>query len=362
MRAFKPLKLQVGALRSLLLCLLMLFGVMPVVSAHAEETGLTFFRIGTGPTATTSYALGTAISAGISKPPGSRACDVGGLCGVPGLIAVAQTQESVLESLESIQSGELESALVPGDITYWLYHGTGPFQGRDKMDNLRVIANLMGVTMHIVVNANSGIETIGDLRGRRISVGPEGSSTQALARNILRVHGLKKDQLTQKELRPGPSADAMLSGDIDAFFLLGTSPDSVVADLKSKMNIKLLPLEGYALQQMHSLYPFISNVTIPAGDYGFENDVSSINLSVKWVTLVSQSHTLVEQITRAFWRSNVREIYLRNNPRAEFVEPTEAIKTGGIPLHNGARAFYEENGTALELSDADRARLAAALE
>ena len=76
----------------------------------------TFFRIGTGPAADTEYALGSSIAAGITNPPGSRPCHQGGSCGVPGLIAVAQTKSGSIENLQAIGSGNLESALVHSDM------------------------------------------------------------------------------------------------------------------------------------------------------------------------------------------------------------------------------------------------------
>lgn len=314
--------------------------------ASAAEEGLTFFRIGTGPTATTTYALGSAISAGISKPPGSRACEVGGLCGVPGLLAVAQTTTSSVESLNAMMEGDLESALVMADIAYWAYHGRGPVAGLPRIEALRVIANLMPLSVHLVVSEDSPFTTINDLRNKRIAIGTEGSSVRSIASNILRVHGVARDQFEPVSLEPGPSADALAAGQIDAFFLLATSPDSIIEDLQRVVPIRILPIEGYSLQQMFSLYPFINSAVIPAADYGLAKDVSVISLNVQWVTLASQPDDLIEEITQALWRSDVREIYQRNNPRSAFADPAKARESGGIPLHTGAREFYDRHDIA----------------
>ena len=103
---------------------------------------LTFFRIGTGASTETLYRLGTAISAGISRPPGGSPCDEGGICGVPGLIAVTQSKSGSLANLKAVRDGQLEAALVSADMAFLAFVGRGPFAEEGSFDDLRIIANL----------------------------------------------------------------------------------------------------------------------------------------------------------------------------------------------------------------------------
>ncbi|MFA6021986.1 MAG: TAXI family TRAP transporter solute-binding subunit, partial [Rhodospirillales bacterium] len=92
-------------------------------TAGAQE--LRFFQLGTGPTGETRFPVGGLIANAISNPPGSRECEKGGSCGVPGLVAVAKSTNGSIANVEAIGQKRLDAALVHADIAYWAYHGTG---------------------------------------------------------------------------------------------------------------------------------------------------------------------------------------------------------------------------------------------
>lgn len=313
-------------------------------AADAENDRLTFFRIGTGPTAETLYALGTAISAGISRPPGGSPCDEGGVCGVPGLIAVAQSKGGSIANLEALAEGDLESALVHADMAYWAYNAAGPFQDKAPFEDLRVIANLTPVMLHVVVRADSDIDEFDDLAGRAVSLGPEGSGTVSNARLLLRTQGVGLEDVKVRNLNPGPAADALAAGEIDAFFEIGGAPVSAIAALAERTPIRLLPIEGYAARQMQSLYPFLDSGTISGGLYKGVPETPTLWLGVQWVTRADRPAALIQEIARALWRGTSRELFVLDNPQGHFPRLEEAARDTVAPLHPGARAFYENAG------------------
>ena len=91
------------------------------LALSAQE--MQFFSIGTGGTGATYYPLGGAVANAISNPPGSRACDDGGSCGVEGLIAMAQSSKGSVDNIEGIGSGRFSSGFSQSDIAYWAYSG-----------------------------------------------------------------------------------------------------------------------------------------------------------------------------------------------------------------------------------------------
>src|ERR1700752_1469719 len=147
------------------------------LSAATEETY--FFRIGTGPTSGNYFSIGGVIANAISNPPGSRPCDKGGSCGVPGLIAIAQTTQGSVQNVDFIAEKSLESGMCQSDVSYWAYSGSGMYKGQKPVDGLRAIANLYQESLHILVRADSAIKSIADLRGKRISLGERGAGTRA---------------------------------------------------------------------------------------------------------------------------------------------------------------------------------------
>src|SRR5262245_25770950 len=111
----------------------------PPVGAQDETR---FFRIGTGPTTGNYFTIGGIIANAISNPPGARPCDKGGSCGVPGLIAIAQTTQGSVQNIELITDKTLDSGLCQSDVAYWAYSGSGMYGGGPPFDGLRAIANL----------------------------------------------------------------------------------------------------------------------------------------------------------------------------------------------------------------------------
>lgn len=321
-------------------------GVLATVPPPAlADNRLTFFRIGTGPTAETLYFLGTAISAGISRPPGGLDCDQGGLCGVPGLIAVAQSYSGSIENIEALAEGSLESALVHTDMAYRAYTGTGPFKHKAPLEDLRNIANLGSVSMHIVVRADSNIDTPRELVLRRVSLGPHGAGSVALAIRLLRLYGIKMQSLRPYFMESGEAADALEAGEIDAFFAFGSEPIDAIEELHSRIPIRLLPLESSATTTMVGFYPFMHSGTITADVYKDIPETLTLRLGVVWVVREGANATLIERITRALWQGATADLFRINSPGHEFPARDIAASKSIIPLHPGAKRYYKRVGT-----------------
>ena len=101
-------------------------------AAQAQEPQ--FFRIGTGGTAGTYYPIGGLIANAISAPPGSRPCEEGGACGVPGLIATALSANGSVANVNAIAGGTLESGFSQSDVATWAQTGTGIWEGREPVE------------------------------------------------------------------------------------------------------------------------------------------------------------------------------------------------------------------------------------
>ncbi|WP_251363831.1 TAXI family TRAP transporter solute-binding subunit, partial [Epibacterium ulvae] len=138
-----------------------------------------FFRIGTGGAGGTYFPIGGTIANGISNPPGSRPCDEGGQCGVPGLIAIAQSTTASVFNNAAVQNGELEAGLAAADVTRSMFLGEGKFEGKPH-PNLRIIANLFPEDLHLVMPAGESIDSLADLEGMRVGIAQAGSGTQVV--------------------------------------------------------------------------------------------------------------------------------------------------------------------------------------
>ena len=329
-----------SAVRLAVLSVFLGITVLGSTPAQARDDTLTFFRIGTGPTATTSYTLGTAISLGISKPPNAPTCDLSGICGVPGLIAVAQTKAGGLEAIEAMVDGDLESAIVPSDVAYWSHTGGGPYRNLAPVEDLRVIANMMPFKMHIVVDAGAGIDSIKDLMGKRVSLGTEKSGTLLTALNILDVYDIGFDDIEEYYLKPGPAEDALVAGQIDAFFHIGAVPDRIIESLAQQLPIKILSIGEVEMRSLIGQYPFIRIDHIPTAAYEGVGAITTISITAKWITLAHQPDDLIRNIVRALWRGEAGPLFERNSGGVEFASELRADLHSGVPLHPGAKSYY----------------------
>src|ERR687892_809280 len=209
---------MVMAVRALLAAaLVVLCGAASTGPARAQE--MQFFRIGTGGVAGTYYPIGGLIADIISNPPGARPCDKGGSCGVPGLVAIAQSSNGAVANVDDIQSGALESGFVQSDVAHWAYTGTGIYEGHGKVENLRAITNLYPESVHIVARKDAGIKSVRDLKGKRVSLDEPGSGTLVDARIILDAFGLSEDDLSPAYVKSSRAIAMMDEGQLDAFFI-----------------------------------------------------------------------------------------------------------------------------------------------
>ena len=127
---------------------------------------------------------------------------------------------------------------------------------------------IYGNYTHIVVKADSGINTIADLKGKRVSVGAAGSGTETIANRVLDSYGLDPNKDIQRErLAAADSANGVRDGKLDAFFFSGGLPVGAVVDLANSVKIKLLS-DTDAIKKMSDKYgPFYVPGNVPAGTY-----------------------------------------------------------------------------------------------
>lgn len=331
--------------RPLIMAVLLAAGVsVSMPSETRADDDIRFFTIGTGASSSTYYLTGALLASAISNPPGSRPCDQGGSCGVPGLIAVAQTTQGSVQNMRRIGAGSLDSGLGRANIANWAYNGTWVFEGETRIDNLRAIAALFPDQLHIVVRADSGIESIADLKGKRVSLGEQESGTRFEALLILRYYGMTADDLEPVYTTPGQAADLLEVGVIDAFFVIASAPVAAIAELARRVEIDLLPIEEATAIEIVGDHDFFSTAAIPTGAYEDVPTTVTLGVGTIWTTSANMDAELIYGITRALWHERNRELIDKGHPNGMFIHQSLALDGLTIPLHPGAERYYRENG------------------
>lgn len=325
-----------------LITALLAFG-LALGSAGAQE--MKFFRIGTGGTGGTYYPIGGLIAHAISNPPGSRPCEEGGSCGVPGLVAIAQSANGSVANINAIGSGTLESGFAQSDVVYWAYTGTGIYADKGKVDKLRAIASLYPESIHLVARPGSGIASVRDLKGKRVSLDEPGSGTLVDARLILQAFGLSEDDLEADYIKPTPASDKIKDNQLDAFFIVAGYPTGSVAEMCASSGCELVSIAGPEVDGLIDEYGFFAKDSIPAGTYeGVESDTPTISVAALWVTSADVDEELIYQITQALWNDNSRQLLDKGHAKGQLITLDNALDGIGIPLHPGAERYYKEVG------------------
>ena len=140
-----------------------IFGFAGIIApSYAQD--MKFWRIGTGGAGGTYYPIGGLIANAISNPPGSRPCDKGGSCGVPGLVAIAVSTNASVANVNAIDAGQLDAGLAGAQSVTQGFNGEGKFAGAKK-EKIRMIANLYPEDMHLVLPKGTKLGSLKDLAG-----------------------------------------------------------------------------------------------------------------------------------------------------------------------------------------------------
>jgi TRAP transporter TAXI family solute receptor len=311
-------------------------------SARAQDPF--FFKIGTGTTGGTYFPIGGIIAGAISGPPGLPPCgSAGGSCGVTGLIAIAQASAGSIDNIRRMGSGEFDSGLAQADVAFTAYTGEGPFAGEPPVTSLRAIAHLYSEFVHIAVPADGPVQSVKDLKGRRVSVGTEGSGTLYDTRLILAAYGLKQTDVEEVFERPEPSVDLVVDGKLDAMVMTGGPPLGVITDLAKRRPVRLLPIEGAEAEALVAQAPFFSMEAIPEGAYDGIPAVPTLSVGAIWLVSAKVADETVYQITRALWQDSTLALLAAGHPRGKEISAERAVRGLGVPLHPGAARYYAEH-------------------
>jgi TRAP transporter TAXI family solute receptor len=320
-------------------------GIIGSTAAIAADP--TFFRIGTGGAGGTYFPIGGTIANGISAPPGSRPCEKGGQCGVPGLIAIAQSTTASVFNNAAVQNGELEAGLAAADVTRSMYLGEGKFEGKAH-PKLRIVANLYPEDLHLVLPKGKSVNNLGDLKGKRVGIAQAGSGTQVAVLQMLDAWGVNRDNIDEAELNNSQSAERLADGQLDAYFYAAGWPVSAMVQLASTKGMELHSFSDADLKKINDIIPAYIPSRIPANVYeGVDYEVKTPAVSALLVVSSDLSEDLVYGITKALWNKNTRKLLDNGHAKGKQITAETAldgIAALGVPLHPGSEKFYKEAG------------------
>lgn len=259
--------------------------------------------------------------------------------------ATAQVTGGSVDNVKLLNDGEADIGFSTIDSAYDGFTGTSAYVDEGPQ-NVRLIARLYDSFLHVVARDGSGIDSIAAMKGRRVSVGSAGSSTESIADRMLAAAGLDPmNDVTRDNLSVAESCGALADGKIDAFFWIGGVPTSAVKDLAAAGQTKLTFI-GTATEMavLKTRYPELYHDQIlPAGTYAGQNsDTPGLGVANVLVMPAEADDALVTDILACIF-DHLDAVHAIH-PEAAELEIAKAYVKGPVPWHSAAEAFYAARG------------------
>ena len=288
-----------------------------------------------------NYILATGGTSGTYYPFGGAIANVWNTK-LENMNVTAQATGASAENLRLINKGEAEFAIVQNDVMDYAYNGTDLFAG-EKLSNIMTIGTMYPEVVQIAVSKASGIKSVADFKGKRISVGAAGSGVEFNAKQIMEGYGLTFDDIKKSNLSFKESADGIQNGTLDGCFITAGVPNAALQELAFTAGLTLIPVDGAAADKICAKYGYYTKTIIPGGTYkGTDEDVGALAIMATLAVSSKLDEQTVYEMTKALF-SNLTELG-NGHAKGKEVSAKTAITGVSVPFHPGAIKYYKEIG------------------
>lgn len=255
---------------------------------------------------------------------------------LPDLTVHVDNSSGSVDNLKRLANGRADLAFISADTAFKV---ASIEEEAGAPGRIRAVARVYDEYVQVVVRSDSPIKSLADLRGKRVSVGSQGSSVEITAQRLLDAAGIGNERdLRRRSYSVKESADQLAAGTLDAFFWVGGLPTQAVAQLASRLPIRLLPVDRY-VDALHRRYgSFYQLATVPTGTYTNVGDTRTAAVPSYLLASRTLDDDLVFRLTGALFthRTRIAEVV----PSGRVLDVRSAISTEKIPLHEGAMRYY----------------------
>ncbi|MFB4168065.1 TAXI family TRAP transporter solute-binding subunit [Virgibacillus sp. JSM 102003] len=291
----------------------------------------------------TNLTMGTGSVGGVYYPIGGEMANLfKDNIDVEGFDVSSVESGASVENIAKIQSGDFQLGIAQNTTMINAQNQTGEFEGKTT-DKVGVIASLYPEGLQVVTLDSTGIESIEDLKGKKVAIGPPGGATREAAELVLSAYGIEKGDYEAYEEGFGDAKSKLQNGTIDASFAVVGVPSSTTDELANATNeVKFLDIEGEALQEVvdNSQY---EAYTVEAGTYEWQEE------PVQTVTAMALLLGSTEQVSKDLGYQMTKTLFEETDAmtieQAKLITKDSALTgVGDLPLHPGAEKYYKEVG------------------
>ncbi|MCP4328542.1 MAG: TAXI family TRAP transporter solute-binding subunit [Alphaproteobacteria bacterium] len=301
-----------------------------VTGASAQQT---FVTIGTGGVTGVYYPTGGAICRLVNK--GRKEHNI--------RCSVESTGGSVF-NLNAIRGGELEMGVAQSDWQYHATNGTSKFEDQGPNEKLRSVFSVHPEPMTLVARADSGVKSLGDLKGKRVNVGNPGSGTRATVEVLFDAMGWTMDDLQlASELKASEQSQALCDNKIDAFFYPVGHPSGSISEALSSCDSVLVPIEGPEVDKLAEENSYYAKATIPGAAYSLDYDTPTYGVKATFVSSTDVPDAVVYEVVKAVFENF--DDFRKLHPAFQHLQPNDMVRDGNsAPTHDGAAKYFDEKG------------------
>ncbi|MDA8019099.1 MAG: TAXI family TRAP transporter solute-binding subunit [Thermoanaerobaculia bacterium] len=286
-------------------------------------------------------SLGTAPAGGAFFVVGGALAEVLDQDGPESWQVTAEATQGSQENIRRLVAGQLDLALSNAAITYHAVRGEGSF---DQAYDVRAVMTLAPNVALFVTRADSGVESISDLAGKRIVVGPAGAGFEMFVGKLVEAHGVTYEDFTPLNDTQSGAVDQLADGSAAAAFLGGAVPTASITQASTSMDVRFVPFDPEIKQSLIETYPFFHPATIPSGTYrNQDQSFEGMNVgSMHLITSASVDDDVIYQVTKTLYEQ--RAAVVERHPAGKAIQPGNVVRDTGTPFHPGAERFYREIG------------------
>jgi len=291
-----------------------------------------FITIGTGSVTGTYYPTGAAICKLVNKY--KKVTNI--------RCSVESTAGSVY-NINTLKSGELDFAIAQSDVVFQASKGTNKFKNR-PIKKLKSIMAIYPELLTLVTREDANIKQLLDIKEKRINLGNIGSGNEATAMVLLKQSKIKKNDLKfAGEYEADAMPQALKDNKIDGYFYMVGHPTANVKEAANSIKMKIIPLDGSAVKNLITKYPYFTQEEIPKGMYkGNPDSIKTFGVKAVLVTTSETSNKAVYTITKAILENFV--IFKKFHSTYSNITKKSLLQGLSAPLHEGAQKYYKEAG------------------
>ncbi|MGJ8624826.1 MAG: TAXI family TRAP transporter solute-binding subunit [Yoonia sp.] len=289
-------------------------------AATAEE-----LRIGTASLGGAFYPMGQSISNIVNEHAGS------------GITMVPIVTGGSVQNPNLISTGEVEIAITNNNLAALAVKGVGPYTAAGPID-IGAVAALHPSVLHMVVLADSDIQTFEDLAGKRVAVGPAGGGTLGFVNFLLPLHDMTVDDITPSFVSYSDGFSQLTDGTVDAALALSGYPAGAVMQASAGAELRFITFSDGMLDKAIDANGAYLAVDVAADVYDTTDAGVLIGVNNMLVAPNSLDAATVQAVTAAIF-DNLEELQAEN-ASARQIDPAASLNLA-IPLHAGAQAYFD---------------------